>query len=92
MGHAQQTWDIRHVTPSAPGVNRSHRAFAAAGVPLRNSDGLLTARQAGGLIGLNANAIIDWLPRRGGAGLATACLGTKITSLHPLIPDERDVR
>ncbi len=91
MDHAQQTWDIRHVNTSGPGVYRNGSGIRGARYLYETSDGWLTALQAGGLIGPNANAIIEWLAETGEArGLDSAAWRTKLTAVPPALqPDER---
>ncbi len=91
MDHAQQTWDIRHVNTSGPGVYRNGSGIRGARYLFETADGWLTALQAGGLIGPNSNAIVDWLAETGEArGLDSAQWRAKLTSVPPsLQPDER---
>src|SRR6185295_10257075 len=67
MDHAQQTWDIRHVNPSGPGVQRQASGIRAARYLFETADGYLTALQAGGLIGPASGPMIDWLAASGEA-------------------------
>jgi crotonobetainyl-CoA:carnitine CoA-transferase CaiB-like acyl-CoA transferase len=90
MDHAQQTWDIRHVNTYGPGVNRQSSGIRGGRYLFETADGWVTALQAGGLIGPNANPIIDWLAESGEAGdLALPAWRTKLTALVPLGAEDR---
>lgn len=90
MDNAQQTWDIRRVNTSGPGLYRNSAGVRAARYLFETADGWVAALQAGGLIGLQANAIIDWLAEHGEArGLDAPKWRQKLTSLQPLTPEER---
>ncbi len=74
MDNTQATWDIRHVNASGPGVFRGAWSNPAAKEGqlgarylFETADGWITALQAGGLIGLGAEAMIDWLAESGEA-------------------------
>ncbi|WBL36202.1 CaiB/BaiF CoA-transferase family protein [Tepidiforma flava] len=72
MDNAQQTWDIRRVNASGPGLYRNTAGIRTARYLFETADGWVAALQAGGLIGQQANAIIDWLAEHGEArGLDT---------------------
>jgi crotonobetainyl-CoA:carnitine CoA-transferase CaiB-like acyl-CoA transferase len=90
MDNNQQTWDIRRVTAIRPGVRRHASGMLGARYLFETSDGWLTALQVGGLIGPNANVMIDWLAETGEArGLDSPEWRTKLTSLQPLPEEER---
>ena len=92
MDHAQQTWDIRKVNTYGPGVARQGSGIRAGRYLYECADGWLTALQAGGLIGANANTTIDWLHETGEAGdLALDAWRTKLSSLQPMAPDDRKI-
>ena len=92
MDHAQQTWDIRHVNTFGPGVNRQGSGIRAGRYLFECSDGWLTALQSGGLIGPNANTVIDWLNETGEAGeLAQDAWRTKLSALQPMPAEDRKV-
>lgn len=91
MDHAQQTWDIRKVNTFGPGLNRQGSGIRGGRYLFETADGWLTALQAGGLIGQNANSIIDWMDETGDArDLASDAWRLKLTTLTPLTPDERE--
>ncbi|GIW13083.1 MAG: CoA transferase [Tepidiforma sp.] len=91
MDNAQQTWDIRRVNASGPGLYRNTAGIRSARYLFETADGWVAALQAGGLIGLQANAIIDWLAEHGEArGLDAPEWRQKLTSLQPLSPEERE--
>ena len=90
MDHAQPTWDIRRVNPRGPGVRRMGAGILGARYLFETSDGWLTALQVGGLIGPNANTIIDWLAESGEAGgLEEPDWRQKLTALVPLAEADR---
>ncbi len=90
MDHAGPTWDIRHVNPVGPGVNRQNAGIQGGRYLFETADGWITALQAGGLIGPNANPIIDWLAEAGEArGLDSAEWRARLTALVPLAPEDR---
>ena len=90
MDHAGPTWDIRKVNTVGPGVNRQNAGIVSGRYLFETADGWLTALQAGGLIGANANAIIDWLAETGEArGLDSAEWRARLTALVPLLPEDR---
>lgn len=90
MDNAQQTWDIRRVNASGPGLYRNTAGIRTARYLFETADGWVAALQAGGLIGQQANAIIDWLAEHGEArGLDAPEWRQKLTSLQPLAPEER---
>ncbi len=85
MDHAQQTWDIRHVNASGPGLRRMGSGILGARYLFEAADGWVTALQAGGLIGPGAGIMIDWLAETGEAGeLASQEWRQKLTALQPL--------
>ncbi len=90
MDNAQQTWDIRRVNASGPGLHRNTAGVRTARYLFETADGWVAALQAGGLIGQQANAIIDWLAENGEArGLDSPEWRQKLTSLQPLTPEDR---
>lgn len=90
MDNNQQTWDIRRVNASGPGVARN-----AAGVPgsryiFETKDGWVAALALGGLFGPRAGVIIDWLDATGEArDLTTPAWRERLANGIPLAPDER---
>lgn len=91
LDHAQQTWDIRHVNMSGPGVRRNSAGNIGARYLFETADGWVAALRAGGLIGPGAGAIIDWLAAEGeAAGLDAVEWRTKLTTMVPLTEEERD--
>ncbi len=90
MDNAQQTWDIRHINNRGPGVGRMVAGNMGGRYLFPTNDGWVTALQVGGLIGLGANAIIDWLAETGEArGLDAPEWRTKLTAMIPLEPADR---
>jgi len=90
MDHASPTWDIRKVNPVGPGVYRQGAGVLGARYLYETADGWLTALQAGGLIGPNANSIIDWLAETGEArGLDSPEWRARLTALVPQTPETR---
>lgn len=90
MDNAQATWDIRRINITGPGVRRNSAGILAARYLFETADGWLTALQVGGLIGANANVIIDWLAESGEArGLDSPQWRQKLTSMTPLTGEER---
>ena len=91
MDNAQQTWDIRRVNASGPGLYRNSAGVRTARYLFETADGWVAALQAGGLIGPNANAIIDWLAEHGEArGLDSPEWRARLTSGQPLSPEDRE--
>ena len=96
MDNTQATWDIRRVNASGPGSRRG--AWSQPGVKegqlgaryiFECSDGWVACLALGGLTGLGANAIIDWMAETGDAGgLDSDAWRSKLTSMQPLAPDE----
>lgn len=90
MDNAQATWDIRHVNVRGPGVRRMASGVLGARYLFETADGWLTALQVGGLIGPNANPMIDWLAEAGEArGLDSPEWRAKLTALVPLSEEDR---
>jgi len=90
MDHAQQTWDIRHINTTGPGMHRSSSGIRGARYLFETADGWLAALQVGGLIGPNANAMVDWLAESGEArGLDSPEWRTRLTTM-PFPPDDRE--
>lgn len=91
MDNAQQTWDIRRVNASGPGLYRNTAGVRTARYLFETADGWVAALQAGGLIGPNANAIIDWLVEHGEArGLDAPEWRQKLPAAAPLDPADRE--
>ena len=85
MDHAQQTWDIRKVNISGPGVRRNIGGYPAARYLFETNDGWLTALQVGGLRGADAEKVIDWMAETKLAGpLDTPSWRSRLTSAAPL--------
>jgi benzylsuccinate CoA-transferase BbsE subunit len=92
MDAAQATWDILRVNWRGPGLRRSSGATLTAKYLYEASDGWVAALSAGGLIGPNANAMVDWLDETGEAGpLAAPEFREKLVTPVPLGEDERAV-
>lgn len=90
MDHAQQTWDIRRVNTFGPGVYRNSSGIRGARYLYETADGWVAALQVGGLVGPNANAMIDWLAASGEArGLEAPDWRVKLTAPMPLSPEDR---
>lgn len=90
MDHAQQTWDIRGVNITGPGVRRNRAGVETARYLFEAADGWVTCLQVGGLVGPSANAIIDWLAEAGEAnGLDAPHWRSRLTALQPLSPEEQ---
>ncbi len=90
MDNAQPIWDIRHVNSRGPGVRRMSMGVLGPRYLFEASDGWLAALQVGGLIGPNANAMIDWLAEAGEAGgLDAPEWRQKLTALTPLSEADR---
>ncbi|WP_322796021.1 CoA transferase [Tepidiforma sp.] len=91
MDHAQQTWDIRRVNTFGPGIYRNSSGVRTARYLFETADGWVAALQAGGLIGPNAHAIIDWLAEAGEArGLDSPEWRARLTSGQPLDAADRE--
>jgi crotonobetainyl-CoA:carnitine CoA-transferase CaiB-like acyl-CoA transferase len=89
MDNAQQTWDIRKINNRGPGVGRMVGGNVGPRYIYETSDGWVACLAAGGLIGLGANAIIDWLAETNEAnGLDSPAWRAKLTAMQPLPPDE----
>lgn len=90
MDHAQQTWDIRHVNTYGPGVGRQTAGVRSGRYLFETADGWITALAVGGLIGLRADAAIDWLAESGEArDLALPAWRKRLTAMEPLAAEER---
>jgi len=90
MDNAQQTWDIRRVNISGPGLRRNVGGFIGMRYLYETADGWVAALQAGGLVGPNANAMIDWLAEGGEAGeLDDPAWRRKLTAQEPLTDGEK---
>lgn len=89
MDNTQQTWDIRRVNTSGPGMSRNAGGVKGNRYLFETADGWLVCLQVGGLIGTGANAIIDWLAEAGEArGLDSPEWRARLTSLQPLPPND----
>lgn len=89
MDNTQQIWDIRRVNASGPGVHRNNNGVPGPRYLFETADGWLVALQVGGLIGVGANAIIDWLAESGDArGLDSPEWRARLTSLQPQAPED----
>ena len=90
MDHAQQTWDIRHVNSTGPGIYRQSSGVRASQYLFETADGWLTALQVGGLIGPKSGTMIDWLAECGEArGLDSPEWREKLAALVPQAPEDR---
>jgi crotonobetainyl-CoA:carnitine CoA-transferase CaiB-like acyl-CoA transferase len=90
MDNAQQTWDIRRVNATGPGVNRNIAGIPAGRYLFEARDGWITALGAGGLMGASSGPMIDWLAATGEAGgLDSADWRTKLAAMLPLTAEER---
>ncbi len=89
MDNTQQTWDIRRVNTSGPGMHRNSGGVKGTRYLFETADGWLVCLQVGGLIGAGANAIIDWLAASGEArGLDSPEWRARLTSLQPKLPED----
>lgn len=92
MDNAQATWDIRHVNVSGPGVRRNSSGIIGPRYLFETADGWVACLQVGGLIGANANPIIDWLAEAGEAqGLESPQWRARLTALQPLPREDVEV-
>jgi benzylsuccinate CoA-transferase BbsE subunit len=92
MDNAQQTWDIRKVNSSGPGMRRNSAGMLGARYLYQTSDGWVACLQIGGLQGLQANTAIDWLAESGEAGeLDSPGWREKLSMLVPLSEQEREI-
>ena len=90
MDNAQQTWDIRQINISGPGIRRNVAGIQGPRYLYETADGWVTCLQIGGLQGLQANVAIDWLAEQGEAGdLDSPEWRTKLSALMPLEEGER---
>ena len=89
MDNNQPIWDLRRINPPRPGVRRNNVGVPGSKYLFETIDGWVAAMSAGGLIGVGASAIIDWLAGEGEArGLDAPEWRQKLTSLTPLDPAE----
>lgn len=89
MDNNQPIWDLRRINPPRPGVRRNNVGVTGAKYLFETLDGWVAAMSAGGLIGVGAGAIIDWLAEEGeDRGLDAPHWREKLTSLTPLEPVE----
>ena len=92
MDNAQQTWDIRHVNISGPGVRRNIAGYVGGRYLFETADGWLTALQVGGLMGQDAETLIDWMAEHGAAGvLDEKSWRTRLSTLTALDEDEKQL-
>jgi len=90
MDNAQQTWDIRHVNASGPGLRRNIGGIVGPRYLYEAKDGWVACLAIGGLMGPGGDAIIDWLAETGEArGLDSPEWREKLTTPLPLTEDER---
>jgi benzylsuccinate CoA-transferase BbsE subunit len=89
MDHAQQTWDIRHVNISGPGVRRNLAGTVVGRYLFETNDGWLAAMQVGGLLGPDAGKLIDWMAEGHFAGpLDSPGWRSRLMALTPLDDEE----
>lgn len=92
MDNAQQTWDIRKINISGPGIRRNVAGIQGPRYLYETADGWVTCLQIGGLHGLQANVAIDWLAETGDAGeLDSPEWREKLSALLPLEESERSL-
>ena len=92
MDNAQATWDIRRVNFSGPGLRRNNLVTTIPKYLYECADGWVACLQAGGLVGPNADAIVDWLADTGeDGGLAAPEWRERLTALVPLADEDREV-
>lgn len=90
MDNAQQTWDIRHVNASGPGLNRNVGGMVGPRYLYEARDGWITALAIGGLVGPKSGIIIDWLQESGEANsLDSAEWRSRLASGLPLTAEQR---
>jgi crotonobetainyl-CoA:carnitine CoA-transferase CaiB-like acyl-CoA transferase len=90
MDNAQATWDIRRINMSGPGPRRNTGGVIGSRYIFETRDGWLAAQSAGGLIGLRANDLIDWLAETGEAqDLDSAHWREKLSTAVALAPEDR---
>lgn len=88
MDNAQQTWDIRHVNATGPGVNRNIAGIQGGRYLFEARDGWITA--LGAVMGASSGPMIDWFAATGEAGgLDSTEWRTKLAAMLPLAPEER---
>jgi crotonobetainyl-CoA:carnitine CoA-transferase CaiB-like acyl-CoA transferase len=89
LDNASATWDILKVNNRGPGLRRMIGGNLGARYLFETSDGWVAALQAGGIFGLTANIVIDWMAETGEAGdLDTPAWRERLSALVPL--DEAD--
>jgi benzylsuccinate CoA-transferase BbsE subunit len=92
LDNASATWDILHVNNRGPGLRRMIGGNLGARYLFETSDGWLACLQAGGLIGVNTNTVIDWMAETGEAGLLDShAWRERLSALVPLDPEEREL-
>jgi len=90
MDNAQATWDIRGINMSGPGSRRNTAGVIGARYIFETRDGWIAAQGAGGLIGVRANDMIDWLAESGDArDLDSPGWREKLTAAIGLPVDDR---
>lgn len=89
LDNASATWDLLGVNNRGPGLRRMVGGNIGARYLYETSDGWLAALSAGGLIGPNASAMIDWLDEYGEAGeLVQPGWRERLSTMMPLAPEE----
>lgn len=89
MDNNQPIWDIRRINPRRAGIRRNNVGVLGSRYLFETNDGWVAAMSAGGLIGVGAAAIIDWLAESGEArDLDAPHWREKLVSLTPLDPTE----
>jgi crotonobetainyl-CoA:carnitine CoA-transferase CaiB-like acyl-CoA transferase len=92
MDNAQTTWDIRGINLGGPGMRRNNTQFTTPRYLYETADGWVACVQAGGLFGVLANTIIDWLAETGEAGpLDSPEWRARLVNPQPLNDDERPI-
>jgi len=89
LDNAQQTWDIRHVNASGPGVRRNIAGVVGQRYLFEAADGWVACLAFGGLIGPGSGNIIDWLAGEQAArDLALPHWRQRLAAMQPLSPEE----
>lgn len=92
MDNAQTTWDIRGINLSGPGMRRNNTQFTTPRYLYETADGWVACLQAGGLFGVLANTMIDWLAESGEAGpLDSPEWRARLVDPRPLDDEERPI-
>lgn len=91
MDNAQPTWDIRGVNIQGPGMRRNIGGNIGLRYVFETADGWVACVGAGGLVGPNAGAMVDWMAETGEAGeLDSATWRQRLTGQEPLNDDEKE--